>query len=90
VNDFELDLSHLLFIESTLRCLREGKFLDRAGDIDIAIWGAVLTSLVRHNVAYVVERYLYCRSVMCKERVDLVSGSKMATCTFCPFAAERC
>jgi len=47
-----LNLSHLLFIEGALRYLRDGKFLDQTGDIDIAIWGAVLRSLLRHNVAY--------------------------------------
>lgn len=35
-----------------LRKFREAKFLDTTGDIDLAVWGSVLTSIMKHNVTY--------------------------------------
>ena len=43
-------------------------------------------------VSVQVDKFLHCRNLMCKKRVDLVSGSKVATCTFCrrKMLASKC
>ena len=36
----------------SLRDLREAKFLDETGDIDLAVWGPVLSGIMKHNTTY--------------------------------------